>query len=1815
MDDPFDWDVERVVRELCSPNRTWRPSSSILKFPPLDQLEALIRNHEVDGEVLLTYDHAELCADLGIKILKHKSSLKNAVQDIRLLSKKYRLNQKRQAPESDEDPEDAEGTKTIKSSEHSQKLRLPEELASLRSSNSIISQREESSRDYPISHAAGQGPRITADTTVSPKSEAPPSGIQEPATKKRRVAPTTVSLNVDRDIARNIPTEADVISSQKRPTRSPGDPPIHDLSEHYLGYDAVTKFEILDGTSYAEMNLFQTGQVPPGRCLQLHRLMKRHLLRNRDYRRGLLTKLDVVPGADNPDHDEVLPLYGDSDEEYDSETWEEMEAEEKAKSTSDSRPKGLTAEEISAVLDETIERFASDWREYKLPKVARKANRLWNDARRFGLKREIERTQNDLRQYETRIAKYREEFQGPGQEWRNAGELKRTAAIFEQSVEDKEYSSWLLSTLTSSTEPPKAASLARNSTRRPRAPRPAMEDDEELLTSESEDGLDEFIVDDEIQSLAAAEYGIPMDIIEDVPQAQDDAIDGEHQDPIPVDGELPEPMDLTQAAEPTTMATSTPSKARTFDVVDLTTPQKQISVPSTQSSDGNGSNPNSVIIKSRNSTGYEDKQSNLIMTVNDLDSAERKVAIALTKLDQIYISLIFSLASRIPANTIWLDFVLRVLNNEGFPKAPYNTHDKKDALVTYTLIRLFEIYKNDAVYRLSRYKKLDDLGKQRIRDLRSKDNAHEFESFISFLRRLADRFDWRPARKHKKNQAPPAPVLEEKQKDRDNASTEPDDSDIVSDMNTDADEPSSSKKTKRKKFVRNQEAANLRENDQARAAEQAHRRKILRARLEQGGVDLGSQPAMIINESKRDDQGFIYVHEEISHRIKEHQVAGVRFMWNQIVDAETRQGCLLAHTMGLGKTMQIITLLVAIAQASHSPDPTISSQIPEELRESRTLVLCPSTLVNNWMDEMLAWSPEGHRLGEIYKLDVATHSDTRRHIIQKWGELGGILIVGYTLFKMCVKYQDLGKILLDNPSIVVADEAHMLKNPRTQLHGTTASFRTGSRIALTGSPLANNVEEYYAMINWVAHNYLGDPREFRIRYGIPIKEGLSVDSSSYQRRKALRMLHVLKSEAAPKVSRITISVLKNNTPTKKEFVLMVPLTELQRKAYEMYIDYRGQDKSSTGTFAATDTLGLICSHPFVFLAKLKELSENQKNSNNRNVQNGNESVNVTLPQKLINDEMALLCNAEKDLQSKAEQKQAVDEFSLSWKIPLLFAILEECKRLHDSVLLFSHQLGTLHYLEEALQKKNYSFVRLDGGTQMNQRQALVKDFNKGNTDIFLISTSAGSLGLNIVGANRVIIFDVKFNPQQEQQAVGRAYRIGQSKPVFVYRFVCGGTFEEKLLNQAIWKMQLASRVVDKKHPVPKAQPFNEGFGKPEEPEQKDLSEHRNKDSVLDNVLAQHGAGIRSITMMDTFEEESLEDAELTPEDRLEADKIIRENEARRLGRPPPQFPNLANGYSNGVQGLESGTPIDLTGMQGLPVSPLAGGFPSINGDQTAQPSQGLATLNLNTLATQFPNHLHGGVTSQNHAMSPIQGVTTHMRSSAGSVDSEVPNRGANWENWQAFRGELGRSLIKNTTGEEFERRSEIAQVVASKVWEQAEQQQPQLRGATKWAVMNAASSSRFVEAVCASIIDPDQLAQMPPADITAQRDSWDKLDDAEWEWVKNGTGPLPGGDQSNSDPQHLEHALRKMSSIPMEDDGMQGQEKSHRVDDKKAVEAVMERRKANQYSQTKPDLPNWAKNAVAKGAVLKQGQIAAPSSSASSQSAPSSRPSARDPFK
>lgn len=654
----------------------------------------------------------------------------------------------------------------------------------------------------------------------------------------------------------------------------------------------------------------------------------------------------------------------------------------------------------------------------------------------------------------------------------------------------------------------------------------------------------------------------------------------------------------------------------------------------------------------------------------------------------------------------------------------------------------------------------------------------------------------------------------------------------------------------------------LRREDESNSRKIEARKIQFRQRLEDSTLVPKERSRLIINESKEDVMELIFIHNHIAPRIKDHQVDGVRFMWDAVT--KKNQGCLLAHTMGLGKTMQVITLLTAIAEASKSEKENIWSQIPRHLRTIKYLILCPAGILNNWVDEIRSWAPH-NILGEIFYFQANDPPSRRVATIESWVSDGGVLVMSYSLLRSLRTKrggQELLRLVQEEPTLVIGDEAHNFKNSAAKIGDIANGFETRSRIALTGSPLANNVQEYYSMINWVSPGFLGDPEEFRRRYTTPIITGLWKDSDAYARRKAKICLAALKKVVAPKMQRKTIALLKGSVPPKKEYIIHVDLTDIQKTIYQVYVQNvrgAGPGLNANSVWTLIGALGLLLAHPTI-LKNSQQEKRTQKSPNDKTVDASAQAS------------AAVLSSVEEALDQNTH-----DAIDASHKMLVLDKILEESMRLGENVLVFSQSLLTLNFIEAHLcQAKNRVYKRIDGKVRPALRQGMVKDFNNHRPQVFLISTTAGGVGLNIHGASRVVIFDFSYNPVHEQQAIGRAYRIGQTKPVVVYWLICDGTFEKTMHNQQVFKNQLASRVVDSKAPVPKADlKLTTWFRDYQQVDHEDMSAFRGKDPIMDAILqSQLVEKISSLESTDTFEEEE-PDKDLPEDAQNEADAMCR----------------------------------------------------------------------------------------------------------------------------------------------------------------------------------------------------------------------------------------------------------------------------------------------------------------------------------------------------
>lgn len=270
------------------------------------------------------------------------------------------------------------------------------------------------------------------------------------------------------------------------------------------------------------------------------------------------------------------------------------------------------------------------------------------------------------------------------------------------------------------------------------------------------------------------------------------------------------------------------------------------------------------------------------------------------------------------------------------------------------------------------------------------------------------------------------------------------------------------------------------------------------------------------------------------------------------------------------------------------------------------MVICPPTIVINWSKEFKKWTPADCKesLGSIFCVNDVT-LERRIAAVRAWYLSGGVLIsispdiiadqtVGYSQFRtLLLKVNDeehkktLREALVDpGPELVIADEAHIISNKNSKISRLIGEINTFSRIATTGSPLSNHLEEYWAMMNWIHPGFLGTLRSFAGSYIEPIKDGLYANSTVAQKRTSQTRLLKLKRMLDDKLHRKDLSVIQADLPSKTEFVIYVPLAPLQRKLYEGAIN-GGAWKGYQSLFKWINILRLICNHPYTLMVASK----------------------------------------------------------------------------------------------------------------------------------------------------------------------------------------------------------------------------------------------------------------------------------------------------------------------------------------------------------------------------------------------------------------------------------------------------------------------------------------------------------------------------------------------------------------------------------------------------------------------------------------------------
>ncbi|XP_013889366.1 chromodomain-helicase-DNA-binding protein 1-like [Austrofundulus limnaeus] len=396
------------------------------------------------------------------------------------------------------------------------------------------------------------------------------------------------------------------------------------------------------------------------------------------------------------------------------------------------------------------------------------------------------------------------------------------------------------------------------------------------------------------------------------------------------------------------------------------------------------------------------------------------------------------------------------------------------------------------------------------------------------------------------------------------------------------------------------------------------------------------------------------------------------------------------------------------------------------------LVLSPLSVLENWRKELECLAPSLTVL--CYKGDKERRAEIQRETNT---EDFHVLL---TTYELCLK--DASFLKRWSWEVLVVDEAHRLKNQNSLLHQTLTEFSVGFRVLLTGTPIQNNLQELYSLLSFIQPSIFAakDTDSFVHSY------------ANVQNQPALAA--ELQSILEPFLLRRVKSEVAADLPKKTELVVYHGMSALQKKYYK------------------------------AFLTKDLEAFGNEHSSKNR-------LLNILMNLRKCVDHPYLFDGVEPEPFEIGEHL-----VEASGKLCLLDSMLTFLHKGGHRILLFSQMTRMLDILQDYMEYRGYSYERLDGSVRGEERNLAVKNFSSKDIFVFLLSTKAGGVGMNLTAADTVIFVDSDYNPQNDLQAAARCHRIGQNRPVKVIRLLARDTVEEIMYARAVSKLQLTNAVIE-----------------------------------------------------------------------------------------------------------------------------------------------------------------------------------------------------------------------------------------------------------------------------------------------------------------------------------------------------------------------------------------------------------------------------------
>ena len=527
----------------------------------------------------------------------------------------------------------------------------------------------------------------------------------------------------------------------------------------------------------------------------------------------------------------------------------------------------------------------------------------------------------------------------------------------------------------------------------------------------------------------------------------------------------------------------------------------------------------------------------------------------------------------------------------------------------------------------------------------------------------------------------------------------------------------------------------------------------------------------------------------IAQWLREYQVQGTSFLHKLFV---YQSGGILGDDMGLGKTIQVIAFLTAAF--GKTGDERDAKRMRKMRRAGaawypRVLVVCPGTLIENWKAELQRWG--------WWHVDVF-HGDKKEEAIQTaTAGRTEIMITTYTTYRL--NKSAVNTIEWD---CVIADECHQIKGRTSETAQAMNEVNALCRIGLTGTAIQNSYDELWTLLNWTNPGKFGPISTWRSSISEPLRAGQSHDATIYQLSKARKTAKALVQNLLPQFFlRRMKTLIADQLPKKSDRIVFCPLTDTQADAYERVLESEIleciKNSSDPCDCNSGKRSGWCChthveemkwqSYVFPAIANLQKLSNHlalliPQGADPKEKQ----AKDLSMLQEAVPDRW-------RDLYLNRDSiiNYSNPEFCGKWKI--LKKLLRFWHESGDKVLIFSHSVRLLKMLQMLFNHTSYNVSYLDGAMSYEDRAKTVDDFNADPAQfVFLISTKAGGVGLNITSANKVVIVDPNWNPSYDLQAQDRAYRIGQSRDVEVFRLVSAGTIEEVVYARQIYKQQQAN---------------------------------------------------------------------------------------------------------------------------------------------------------------------------------------------------------------------------------------------------------------------------------------------------------------------------------------------------------------------------------------------------------------------------------------